>query len=80
MFSRFEIDDQLELRGLLDRKIGRLGAFEDLVDIHRSATGGFENVRSIGEKAALSALASTLGGTITILDFGLPILDFRITG
>src|SRR6266576_1437126 len=28
---RSEIDDQLELRGLLDREVGGLGALEDLV-------------------------------------------------
>ena len=28
-----EIDDQLELRRLLDRKIGRLGTLQDSVDV-----------------------------------------------
>ena len=28
-----EVDDQLELCGLLDGQVGGLGAFEDLVDI-----------------------------------------------
>jgi hypothetical protein len=32
-----EIDDQLELRGLLDREISGLGAPEDLVDVGRAA-------------------------------------------
>src|SRR5262245_48245816 len=30
----FHIDDQLETSRLLDRQIGRLGAFEDFVDVH----------------------------------------------
>src|SRR6516165_5246491 len=33
-----QIDDQLERRRLLDRKIGRLHALEDLVDVRRRAT------------------------------------------
>src|SRR5262245_29297975 len=32
----FHIDDQLETSWLLDRQIGGLGAFEDLVDVHGS--------------------------------------------
>ena len=32
----FHIDDQLETSWLLDRQIGRLGAFEDFVDVHGS--------------------------------------------
>jgi hypothetical protein len=30
--SSLEIDDQLELGWLLDRKIGRLGTFQDAID------------------------------------------------
>jgi hypothetical protein len=30
---RLEIDDQFELRGLLDREVGGFGAFEDLVHV-----------------------------------------------
>ena len=32
-----EVDDQLKLRGLLDRKIGWLGALEEFVDLGRGA-------------------------------------------
>jgi hypothetical protein len=35
-----EVDDQLELRGLLDREVGGLGALEDLVDVARGETPG----------------------------------------
>jgi hypothetical protein len=30
-----EIDDELKLRGLLDREIGGLGTLQDFVDIRR---------------------------------------------
>jgi hypothetical protein len=36
--SRLQIDDRLEPRGLLYRKIGRPGAFQDLIDIARTQT------------------------------------------
>ena len=32
-----EVDEQQEFRRLLDRQVGRLGAFQDLIDIIRSA-------------------------------------------
>jgi hypothetical protein len=32
LLGGFEIDDQLELRRLLDRQIGRLGALQDFID------------------------------------------------
>src|SRR5262249_30900746 len=37
-FSGLEVDDQLELRGLLDGKIGRFRAFEDLIHVARSTS------------------------------------------
>ena len=37
LLGGFEIDDQLELRRLLDRKIGGFCAFEDFIYIHRGA-------------------------------------------
>src|SRR5882672_1600947 len=33
LLCRFQIDHQLELRRLLDGDVGRLGAFQDLVDV-----------------------------------------------
>ena len=33
-----EVDHQLELRGLLNREIRRLGTLQDLVDVGRSAS------------------------------------------
>jgi len=31
-----EVDDQIELRRLLDREVGRLGALQNLVDVRRT--------------------------------------------
>src|SRR5215831_10062332 len=39
LLGRFEIDNELELHWLFDREIGRLGAFEDFVDVNSGATG-----------------------------------------
>jgi len=36
-FGSLEIDHQLELGGLFNREIGRLGAFKDLVYLSRGA-------------------------------------------
>src|ERR1700730_1343829 len=46
-----EVDDEVELRGLLDGKITRFGAFQDLVHVGRSASKQISNVRSIRHKA-----------------------------
>ena len=40
----FEIDDEIEFRRLLDRKIGGFSAFQDLVDIHGGAPVQVEKV------------------------------------
>jgi hypothetical protein len=37
LLGGFEIDHQLELRRLLDRKIRPLGAFEDFIGVNRRA-------------------------------------------
>ena len=37
LLCRFEIDDELELRRLLDRQVGGLCAFQNLVDISGGA-------------------------------------------
>ena len=39
LLGGFEIDDQLKLRRLLDGKIGRLGAFEDFVNVRQQRGG-----------------------------------------
>src|SRR5882724_5141305 len=46
-----EVDDQLELRRLLDGQIARLGALENLVHVGRGAPKQISKVRSIGHKA-----------------------------
>ena len=44
----FKINHQLELRRLLDRNVGWLGAFQDLVDHRRYTLVGFGPVGSVG--------------------------------
>src|SRR5713101_7270832 len=46
-----EVDDQLELRRLLDGQVGGLGALEDLVDVGRGPPKHISKVRSIGHEA-----------------------------
>jgi hypothetical protein len=38
LLGRFQVDDQLELLGLLHRKIGGLGAFQNLVHVRSRAS------------------------------------------
>src|SRR5215467_3742096 len=47
-----EVDDQLELGGLLHRQIARLGALPDLVDEDRRAPPYVVDVRPIGDQPA----------------------------
>ena len=47
-----EIDDQLELRWLLDRKIGRLFALEDAIEVGSRAPVWVDPVRAVGDQAA----------------------------
>ena len=47
-----EVDRQLELRGLLDGEVGRLGTFEDAVDVPRRLAEIFGEIRTIGNQAA----------------------------
>src|SRR6202795_1982260 len=46
-----EVDDQLELRRLLDGQVAGLGALENLVHVGRGAPKQISKVRSIGHKA-----------------------------
>ena len=46
--GRFEINDQLELGGLLDGQLGRLRALKDLVNGERCPVDLFLEVRSVG--------------------------------
>ena len=50
-----EIDHQFELSGLLDRKIGRPGAFDDLVDEGRRTAVEVGTVRPIAINPPSSA-------------------------
>src|SRR5260370_1239112 len=45
-----EVDDQLELRGLLDREVGGLGAPENLVDVASGTSPHLGNIYSIGHE------------------------------
>src|SRR5215469_1648504 len=47
-----EVDDQLELRRLLDGKVGRLGALKDLVDITSGATERAAQILAVAHKTA----------------------------
>src|SRR3979409_1016370 len=49
--GRLEVDDQLELRWLLDGKVAGLGAFENLVHVGSGAPKQISKVRSIGHQA-----------------------------
>ncbi len=51
-FGGLEIDDQLEFGRLLDRQITASGAFQDAIDIARSAAPNVENAGAIRDKAA----------------------------
>jgi hypothetical protein len=51
-FAVFRFDHQLKLGGLLDRQIGRLGAFEDLVDVGGDAPVAIREVRPISYESA----------------------------
>src|SRR3989442_437360 len=45
-----EVDDQIELRGLFDRKIGGLGTFEDFVQIDRGGPHIAREIWAIGHE------------------------------
>src|SRR5262249_27391904 len=46
-----EVDDQLELGGLLDRQVGGLGALEDLVHVGRGTSLHLGSIYTIGHEA-----------------------------
>src|SRR5262245_33404844 len=50
LLGGFEIDDELKLRRLLYRKIGRLGAFEDLVHVSGGAAVRVNIAQAIGHE------------------------------
>src|SRR5713101_1966184 len=50
-FSGLEVDEQLELGGLLDGKVGRLGTLENLVDVDGGATPHIDAARPIANQA-----------------------------
>src|SRR5713226_87502 len=45
-----EVDHQLELRGLLDREVGGLGALEDFVDVGCGAPPEIREIRPVGHE------------------------------
>ena len=53
LLRRLQVDDELELCRLLDRKISGLGAFENLVDKNGYALVAFRAVGSIGHQTAI---------------------------
>ncbi len=52
LFRRFEIDNQLEFRRLLNRNVRWLCAFQDLGDHRSHAPVAFDLLRPIGHQAA----------------------------
>src|SRR5262249_19429249 len=59
--GRLEVDDELEVGGLLDRQVAGLGALEDLVDVAGRASLELESVRTIHHEAAgLDVLPQTI--------------------
>src|SRR5215831_15099963 len=50
LLSCFEIDNELELRRLLYRKLGGLGALENLIDIRSGAAVQVVDVHAVGHK------------------------------
>ena len=49
-----EVDNQLELRGLLDWKVAGLGSLENFVHVRGGASANVLNARPIGHKTAAS--------------------------
>ena len=54
-----EIDDQLKHGQLLNRQIGRLGAFEDLVDVGCRAPVQIREIRKVGYETTVAHERST---------------------
>src|SRR5262245_33793379 len=52
LLGRFEIDDELELHWLLDRKIGWLGTLQDFIHISGNAAVLVDDTRSVSHEAA----------------------------
>src|SRR6266540_2306745 len=55
------VDQQFQFYGLLDRKIGRSRAFEDLVHVHRGAPEIFEQAGAIAHQAACLGVFANAG-------------------
>src|SRR5712691_2560521 len=53
-----EVEDQLELRGLLDRQVARLRPFQELVDKDGGAPEHLANIRRIGNEASRLGIGS----------------------
>jgi hypothetical protein len=63
-----EVDDKLELGGLLDGEVGGRGALQDLVDVDRGAPSEIRETRTIGEQAAgLHPIIRCIHGGQTLL-------------
>src|SRR3989442_13336113 len=63
----FQVNDQLELRRLLDGEVGGPGTPENLVDVHSSARGDILEVRAVRHYAAyLDVFAPLVGRGVRI--------------
>ena len=71
-FGGLEVDHEVELRGLLDWQVGRLGALQDFVYIDRSTLLHLGNIYSIGHEA------TWLNIHLERIDSGDPMLGSKI--
>ena len=63
LLGGFKIYDEFELRRLLDGQIGRLGAFENFIDVRGGAPEQVVIVRAVvGESAGIDKFGSGVGG------------------
>ena len=58
-FGRLEVDNQLELRRLLDWQVARFGTFQDLIDKDSSTPEHLENIWGIGNEASRLGIGSS---------------------
>ena len=52
LLCRLQVDDELELRRLLYGKLGRLGAFENFVDVRGGASKQLDESWCVGRQSA----------------------------
>ena len=67
-FRGLHVDDEFVLGGLLDRQVGGLAAFEDLVHVRRGPAKLLGQARSVGNQAAgIDELSQVIQGRQAVL-------------